>query len=64
MVAPTDEAGIIKSIGNSTTPPRDLVHNKDVKMTFWVLAESVAARLREHGFKCTRLFRYQLWIIS
>ncbi len=46
-----DEA-LIKSIGNSTTTPRDLVCEKDVHMTVCVLAESVAARLREHGFKC------------
>jgi DNA polymerase IV len=28
------------------------VDNEDVKMTFCVLAESVASRLRDHGFKC------------
>jgi DNA polymerase-4 len=52
IAAPTDEVGIIKSIGNSTTTPRDLVDNEDVKMTICVLAESVASRLRDHGFKC------------
>jgi DNA polymerase-4 len=52
VAAPTDETGIIKSIGNSTTTPRDLIDNEDVKMTMCVLAESVASRLRDHGFKC------------
>lgn len=42
----------IKSIGNSTTTPRDLVNDSDVKIILYVLAESVAARLRENGFKC------------
>ena len=42
----------IKSIGNSTTTPRDLVNDQDVKIVLTVLAESVAARLRENGFKC------------
>lgn len=41
----------IKSIGNSTTPPRDLVDNEDVKIILYVLADSVARRLREHGCK-------------
>ena len=42
----------IKSIGNSTTTPRDLTCDEDVKITIYVLAESVAARLRENNFKC------------
>jgi DNA polymerase-4 len=42
----------IKSIGNSTTTPRDLENDQDVHLILYVLAESVAARLREHNFKC------------
>ena len=42
---------IVKSIGNSTTTPRDLVDNEDVKIILYVLADSVARRLREHGCK-------------
>jgi DNA polymerase-4 len=42
----------IKSIGNSTTTPRDLETEEDVKIILYVLAESVAARLRENGFRC------------
>ena len=42
----------IKSIGNSTTTPRDLVNDQDVRIVLTILTESVAARLRENGFKC------------
>lgn len=42
----------IKSIGNSTTTPRDHVNEDDVRVIAYVLAESVAARLRENNFKC------------
>lgn len=42
----------IKSIGNSTTTHRDLETDEDVKIVLYVLAESVAARLRENGFRC------------
>lgn len=42
----------IKSIGNSTTTPRDLKTNEDVKIVTYLLAESVSARLRENNFKC------------
>lgn len=46
------EESLIKSVGNSTTTPRDLVNNQDIKLIIYVLAESVAARLRKHGLKC------------
>lgn len=42
----------IKSIGNSTTTPRDLENEEEVKIVLYILAESVAARLRDNGFKC------------
>ncbi len=42
----------IKSVGNSTTTHRDLETDEDVKIVLYVLAESVAARLRENGFRC------------
>ena len=48
-----NESSAVKSIGNGTTCPRDLVDNQDVKLVFTVLAESVAARLRDYGLKCT-----------
>lgn len=47
------EETLIKSVGNSTTTHRDLVDTDNVKMIVYVLAESVAARLRAHGLKCT-----------
>jgi DNA polymerase-4 len=42
----------IKSIGNSTTTPRDLVNEADVSVIVWLMAESVSARLRENNFMC------------
>lgn len=42
----------IKSIGNSTTTPKDLVNEEEVKIILYALSESVAARLRENGFRC------------
>jgi len=49
-VARAGEEDPIKSVGNSTTTPRDLINEDDVRMVVYVLAESVAARLREQGF--------------
>lgn len=46
-----DESVAVKSIGNSTTTPRDLVNNEEVKIIIYLLAESVAARIRENCFK-------------
>lgn len=40
----------IKSIGNSTTTPRDLVTEEDIRLVIYLLSESVAARLKENGF--------------
>ena len=51
-VAMAGEERFVKSVGNSTTTPRDLVNEEDVKLIVFVLAESVAARLRRHGLKC------------
>lgn len=43
---------MIKSIGNGTTAPRDLVSDEDIRITLMVLCESVSARLRKYGFVC------------
>ena len=51
LVSQFDNQPTIKSIGNSTTSPRDLANNEDVKIILFVLADSVARRLREQGFK-------------
>lgn len=37
----------VKSIGNSTTTPRDLVSNEDVRLVLYLLSESVSQRLQE-----------------
>ena len=49
-VADSEAQAPIKSIGNSTTAPRDLVTDDDIVITLVALSESVAARLRKHGF--------------
>lgn len=43
---------LIKTVGNSTTAPRDLISGEDIRITLTVLCESVSARLREYGFIC------------
>ncbi|MGI6160926.1 MAG: DNA polymerase Y family protein [Christensenellales bacterium] len=50
-VLPSDVSPDIKSIGNSTTTPHDLISESDVKQTFFLLSESVAERMRKHGLK-------------
>ncbi len=45
----------IKSVGNSVTTPRDLVNLEDVKLTFSVLCETVARRLRDSGLKAKKI---------
>lgn len=47
-----DERLPIKSIGNSTTPPRDLKSFEDAKILLYILSESVAKRLRSHNLLC------------
>lgn len=51
-VQPADCFTPVKSIGNSLTTPHDLQNNEDVKLTFYMLSESVASRLRSHGVRC------------
>lgn len=43
----------VKSVGNSATTPRDLVNDEDVRLMLFLLAESVAARMRELASRCT-----------
>jgi DNA polymerase IV len=42
---------VIKSIGNSTTTPRDLVCMEDIKTVCYLLGDSVAKRLRNQDLK-------------
>ncbi|WP_313559162.1 DNA polymerase IV [Ruminiclostridium cellobioparum] len=57
-VVKLDHEGIIKGIGNSMTTPRDLVNNQDAQMMLYVLADSVAERLRKHNFRCNTIQIY------
>ena len=50
-VTKESEADSVKSIGNSTTTPRDLENFEDVKSVMTVLCQCVARRLRAQGFK-------------
>lgn len=45
------QAETIKSIGNSTTTPRDMENEADVNLIFNLLSEQVCRRLRSHGLK-------------
>lgn len=45
-----DEAAMVKSVGNSTTTPRDLVNEQEVHLVLLLLAESVAERLQAQNF--------------
>lgn len=41
----------VKSIGNSTTSPKDLINNRDVHIVMSVICDSVARRMRETGVR-------------
>ena len=45
------EAAMVKSVGNSTTAPRDLENDRDVYLVLLVLSESVAERLRAQDLR-------------
>ncbi len=49
----TDHAAGVKSVSNSATTPRDLVCDEDVHLMLLLLSESVSARMRELGCRCT-----------
>ncbi len=51
-VAHENAAMLVKSIGNQMTAPRDLVSREEIKITLYLLAESVAERLRAQRFRC------------
>ena len=51
----------VKSIGNSTTSPRDLNCDQDVKIMLYALSESVGARLMEQGFYASTV---ELWYVG
>lgn len=49
-VAHMNDNSEVKSIGNSTTTPRDMKTFEDVKIVMYVLCDSVCRRMREQGF--------------
>ena len=51
-VQQTDHIREVKSVGNSATTPRDLVNDEDVRLMLYLLAESVASRMREIAMRC------------
>lgn len=53
-VSAADEKEEIKSVGNSMTVYRDLKDEEDVRTVIHLLADSVAARMREAGFTKAR----------
>ncbi len=48
---PADARIAIQSVGNSATPPHDLQTPADARCLCYLLAESVAARLRQEGLR-------------
>ena len=50
-VMPADARMAIQSVGNSATPPHDLQTPEDARCLCYLLAESVAARLRQEGLR-------------
>lgn len=59
VVAKWKDAETIKSVGNSTTCPKDLTTFDEVKSVICVLAESVANRLKLKNLWCNTI---ELWI--
>lgn len=60
--SPVERAGAevpVKGVGNSMTTPRDVVGEEDARMVFRILSESVAERLRRHGFRGRTV---QVWL--
>ena len=58
LVKQAGEESFIKSVGNSSTLPRDVSTTEDVKKVFYMLSESVASRLRDHGLKANTIQIY------
>ena len=55
LVRPVDEEEMVKSVGNSTTPPHDISSVHEGKAILYLLVESVAERLRALGFKAKQV---------
>lgn len=48
----SDYSASVKSVGNSATTPRDLVCDEDIHLMLYLLAESVASRMRDLAARC------------
>ena len=46
---------MVKSVGNSTTPPHDITSVREGKVILYLLVENVAERLRSLGFKAKQV---------
>lgn len=46
-----DEGNPIKSVGNSSTPPKDITTLEDVRTMIYLLSESVGVRMRQNNFR-------------
>lgn len=51
----SSDSAEIKSVGNSTTCPRDLTKDDEVKSIIYILAENVAKRMRAKNLWCTEV---------
>lgn len=51
-VRKSGQSAAVKSVGNSATTPRDLVNDEDVRLMLFLLAESVASRMRDLASRC------------
>lgn len=51
-VLSADTAETLKSVGNSTTPPKDIENFEEAKAILYLLSDSVGARLRKHRLRC------------
>lgn len=58
-VMTTEEHAPVKSIGNSTTTPRDLLTDYDVKTVLYSLSDTVATRMREQELRCQVV---EIWV--
>lgn len=54
----SDYAATVKSVGNSATTPRDLVCEEDIHLMLYLLAESVATRMRDLAARCLAVELY------
>ena len=52
LVTSVKQKTIIKSVSNSTTPPRDIITEADARVTLYALCENISSRMRHYGLIC------------